>query len=171
MRNTDDINLSHKLNDIEGIVIIDEIELHLHSKLQREVLPELIALFPRIQFIITSSFTVIPCFWHERKIHGRLIWYNRNAIREKVSTEGIFRIWKCVPLLYRNWKFQETLKKMIDAKHEKPLIITEGSTDWKHMKAAYNELIHDSRCKEWLSELDFEFFGIWAREWKDGGRY
>lgn len=52
---------------------------------------------------------------------------------------------------------------MIDAKHEKPLIITEGSTDWKHMKAAYNELIHDSRCKEWLSELDFEFWNMSLR--------
>ena len=50
----DDIDLSHKLDEIKGIVVIDEIELHLHTKLQREILPRLLALFPNIQFVITS---------------------------------------------------------------------------------------------------------------------
>jgi len=49
-----DITKSFNLNNITGIVIIDEIELHLHSILQKEVLPELIKIFPRIQFVITS---------------------------------------------------------------------------------------------------------------------
>lgn len=37
-----------------GIVLIDEIETHLHLKLQKAVLPMLVALFPNIQFIVTS---------------------------------------------------------------------------------------------------------------------
>ena len=40
--------------DMEGIVLIDEVETHLHVKLQREVLPILTTLFPNIQFIVTS---------------------------------------------------------------------------------------------------------------------
>lgn len=40
--------------DIEGIVIIDEIDLHLHPDLQGNILPKLIKLFPKIQFIITT---------------------------------------------------------------------------------------------------------------------
>lgn len=43
-----------RLEDIEGIVIIDEVEIHLHSLHQRDVLPSLIKLFPKIQFIISS---------------------------------------------------------------------------------------------------------------------
>lgn len=42
------------LHQIKGVVVIDEIELHLHAELQREVLPKLIKLFPLVQFIITS---------------------------------------------------------------------------------------------------------------------
>lgn len=42
-----DINKSIKLNEIEGIVIIDEIDLHLHSSIQCDVLPKLIKSFQR----------------------------------------------------------------------------------------------------------------------------
>jgi len=37
-----------------GIVLIDEIELHLHPQWQREVLPALQKTFPNIQFIVTT---------------------------------------------------------------------------------------------------------------------
>lgn len=38
----------------EGIVLIDEVETHLHLELQRLVLPLLTQLFPNIQFIVTT---------------------------------------------------------------------------------------------------------------------
>ncbi len=38
----------------EGIVLIDEIEAHLHPKWQREIIPLLTKLFPNIQFFITT---------------------------------------------------------------------------------------------------------------------
>lgn len=38
----------------EGIVLIDEIELHLHPTLQQEVLQRLRKTFPKIQFIVTT---------------------------------------------------------------------------------------------------------------------
>ncbi|MBC7774570.1 MAG: AAA family ATPase [Phycisphaerae bacterium] len=38
----------------EGIVLIDEIELHLHPKWQREVIPALLATFPNIQFLLST---------------------------------------------------------------------------------------------------------------------
>jgi len=40
--------------DVPGIVFIDEIETHLHIELQKRVLPFLIKMFPRIQFIVTT---------------------------------------------------------------------------------------------------------------------
>ena len=40
--------------DKEGIVLIDEIETHLHISLQKKILPFLIKFFPRIQFIVTT---------------------------------------------------------------------------------------------------------------------
>ncbi len=40
--------------NIEGIVLIDEIETHLHLELQRTILPMLTELFPKIQFIVST---------------------------------------------------------------------------------------------------------------------
>lgn len=40
--------------NIEGIVLIDELETHLHIELQKNILPFLTSFFPRIQFIITT---------------------------------------------------------------------------------------------------------------------
>jgi len=40
--------------DIQGIVLIDEIETHLHIELQKKILPFLISFFPKIQFIVTT---------------------------------------------------------------------------------------------------------------------
>ena len=40
--------------DTEGIVLIDELETHLHIELQKKILPFLVEFFPNIQFIITT---------------------------------------------------------------------------------------------------------------------
>ncbi len=37
-----------------GVVLIDEIELHLHPEWQREIIPKLIKTFPNCQFIVTT---------------------------------------------------------------------------------------------------------------------
>jgi predicted ATP-binding protein involved in virulence len=42
------------LTEIDGIVLIDEVELHLHPRWQREVLPRLTQVFPNLQFIVTT---------------------------------------------------------------------------------------------------------------------
>lgn len=47
------------LSDLEGIVIIDELELHLHPKYQRIFVEKLTELFPKIQFI-ASTHSPIP---------------------------------------------------------------------------------------------------------------
>jgi hypothetical protein len=38
----------------EGIVLIDEIELHVHPKWQRKIIPDLTRTFPNCQFIVTT---------------------------------------------------------------------------------------------------------------------
>lgn len=49
-----DINQQTQLDKITGIVLIDEVDKHLHIKLQKEVLPALLQLFPKVQFILSS---------------------------------------------------------------------------------------------------------------------
>lgn len=40
--------------DLEGIVLIDEVETHLHISLQKNIMPFLTSLFPNVQFIVTT---------------------------------------------------------------------------------------------------------------------
>ena len=42
------------LGDVRGVVIIDEIDAHLHTRHQKDILPDLIASLPNVQFIITT---------------------------------------------------------------------------------------------------------------------
>lgn len=43
-----------KAYDAQGVVLIDEIETHLHIELQKKILPFLTAFFPNIQFIVST---------------------------------------------------------------------------------------------------------------------
>ena len=43
-----------KRYDLEGVVLIDEIEAHLHLELQKKIMPILTGIFPNIQFIVTT---------------------------------------------------------------------------------------------------------------------
>jgi hypothetical protein len=56
-----------KLVDNKGIVMVDEIDLHLHPKWQMTVLPTLAKELPNVQFIVTS---------HSPLIVGSLEWMN-----------------------------------------------------------------------------------------------
>ena len=46
--------ISHPVAEAEAVVLIDEIELHLHPKWQRQIVHKLRATFPRCQFIATT---------------------------------------------------------------------------------------------------------------------
>jgi len=50
--------LEHKTDidpaDLEGLVLLDEIDLHLHPQWQRRLIPALARAFPRLQFIVTT---------------------------------------------------------------------------------------------------------------------
>lgn len=40
--------------DIDGIVLVDELDLHLHARLQRNIVPRLREALPRVQWVITT---------------------------------------------------------------------------------------------------------------------
>jgi predicted ATP-binding protein involved in virulence len=85
----------------EGIVLIDEIETHLHLKLQRIILPMLTKVFPNIQFIVTthspfilSSLKNAVAYDLEKKTRLEdLTEYSYEALAEgyfKVDTDSLF---------------------------------------------------------------------------------
>lgn len=45
---------SNPLEYTQGVVLIDELDLHLHPKWQRQIMPTLQRLFPKVQFLVTT---------------------------------------------------------------------------------------------------------------------
>ena len=52
--NADMINLINREGHVRGIILIDEIEQHLHPSMQAEILPRITEVFPEIQLIATT---------------------------------------------------------------------------------------------------------------------
>jgi AAA domain, putative AbiEii toxin, Type IV TA system/AAA domain len=48
-----------KLTDLPGLVLVDDVDLHLHPSWQREVVPKLARAFPRLQFVLTTHSPIV----------------------------------------------------------------------------------------------------------------
>ncbi len=148
------------LENIKGIVIIDEIEKHLHITLQKEILPKMFALFPNVQFIVSSHSPFLNMglaikLSERHKIfdldhNGLSCSATENERFEEVYTMMIGENERFAKL-YEN--LNEKIKSLT-----KPLIITEGKTDIKHILKA----------KEQLGITDLDFDIIQERQQPDG---
>ena len=150
-----DMEKSIRLDKIQGIVIIDEIELHLHPSMQRDVLPKLLFLFPRIQFIISTHSPLFLLGMNEEfGSENYEIYQLPNA--NKISVESFSEFQKAYTYFKQTQTYMQEIRNAIkDYNHDesKALIITEGATDWKHMKAAYEKI---KRNQEY-ENLKFDF--------------
>lgn len=57
-----------KLTSLSGVVMIDDIDVHLHPEWQRIVVPKLATTFPKLQFIITSHSPLVVGTLHAANI-------------------------------------------------------------------------------------------------------
>ncbi|EGK8076736.1 AAA family ATPase [Campylobacter lari] len=132
VRHTD---LSNETMDkLEGIVVVDEIDVHLHSDLQSKVLPSLIKLFPKIQFIITThSPLFVLGMQREFEDDGFDLLEMPNGIR--ISAEIFSEFQKAYDTFRQTKTFEEDINNKIKSM-QKPTIFVEGKTDVKYIKKA-----------------------------------
>ena len=153
---TININNSIHLSEISGVVVVDEIELHLHSSLQREVLPKLIALFPKVQFIITTHSPLFLLGMEEQfGEEGFEIYEMPQGL--KINAERFSEFQKAYTYLTNTQQYEQAIYDAVRNKQDKMLVVTEGATDWKHIKAAYNKLSHMPEYAELFTDFEFEF--------------
>ena len=132
VRHTDSSNKS--IDQLEGIVAIDEIDVHLHSNLQSEVLPSLIKLFPKIQFIITThSPLFVLGMQKEFKDDGFDLLEMPSGIR--ISAERFSEFQKAYEAFTKTKTFEEEINNKIKSM-QKPIVFVEGKTDVKYIKKA-----------------------------------
>lgn len=71
----------------EGIVLIDEIDLHLHPKWQRQVVGRLLDTFPKVQFVASShSPFIIQSLYHRDDV---LLWDLEKAQAVDITSKSI----------------------------------------------------------------------------------
>lgn len=158
---SNDLNKSISLEEISGIVIIDEIELHLHTCLQKEVLPKLIKLFPKVQFVITSHAPLFLLGMQEEFGEGGYEIYEMPTAT-KISVERFSEFQRAYEYFKSTQTYQKDAEAAMDAvkstSTSKVLVITEGATDWKHMKTALMVLKEKEEYSKLFNGMDFEFF-------------
>lgn len=95
-----------KSYDVQGIVLIDEIETHLHIDLQKKILPFLTSFFPKIQFIVTTHSPFVL-----NSIENAVICdLEKRIVTEDLSDYSYDTI---VESYFRNDKYSEILKKKV----------------------------------------------------------
>lgn len=121
-------------NDIRGIVLVDEIDSHLHTNLQKTVLPQLLKSFPKVQFIITSHSPLFLIGMNE--CYGESGVEVREVPSGRLISPETFREFGAAYQVFRETKtFQEDLLSEIE-KMRKPIIYTEGEYDVKYISKA-----------------------------------
>ena len=166
------INQSFHLDQITGIVVIDEIELHLHTKLQKEVLPKLIHLFPKVQFIITTHAPLFLLGMAETFGEDGFDIYEMPTA-SKITVERFSEFQKAFKYLQETQKYQKEVAIAVKeaSNQHQVLVITEGSTDWKHMKAAYEALKSDTQYSEIFADMDFSFLEYEPKNSREDATY
>lgn len=106
--------------DIEGIVMIDELETHLHVELQKIIFPFLVELFPKIQFIVTTHSPFILTSIEDSIVYDLEKNYSIKNMSE-YSYEGVIEGYFEVD------QYSDAIKKKLEE---------------------YKELIHKENCSE-----------------------
>lgn len=155
LKEYDDIGQQvRRLEDVKGIVVIDEIDLHLHIEFQKTILPELIKRFKKVQFIVTTH---SPFF-----LYGMDETYNENwklinlPFGNEIGLHDYSEMKSAYDIFVSGFNQLQNTFTTVNKKLQnltKPLVITEGKTDWKHFKNALVKLNEESK----FLDLDFEF--------------
>lgn len=139
-----------------SIAMIDEPEISLHPEWQKKIVPFYQDIFSNESNQQTSQLFIVT--------HSPFIIHNTNRINDKViilkkdesgnpvvSDDNKFYGWSNEKVVKEAFNIDEFIK---DTKSFKPLIITEGKTDCKHIEAA----IKYFQNKGEYQEVDVDFF-------------
>lgn len=149
------------MDQFHGVVLIDEVDKHLHIQLQKEVLPLLFNLFPNIQFIVSSHSPFLNMGLADASLERTVIYdLDNNGIESTATTNNVYEN-AYLSFLQEKNKYAEMYRQLVIEieQNHKPLIITEGKTDAKHLKAAFYRL--------GITDINVDFFDPSNLQWGD----
>ena len=160
LRQADNNKNNIMLDEITGIVLIDEIDKHLHIKLQKEILPSLFNLFPNVQFIVSSHSPFLSMGLAEAvQERSKIIDLDNLGVSKDPTTNELYNEVYTM-MVSENERFKERFQSLEQEIQSGtiPLIITEGKTDIQHIKKAKEKLN--------ITDLDVAFYEI-TEDWGD----
>lgn len=139
-------------DEMIGICIIDEIDAHMHVDLQISVLPQLIRMFPKIQFIVSghSPFFLLGM---EKEFGAENFKVVDIPSGRNVDPEIYDEFGKAMEAIQETKKFQDFVSESI-VKMSKPKVWFEGETDPLYFKTAAELFGYDTlleKCEmDWI---------------------
>lgn len=122
------------LEEITGVVIVDEIDAHLHSIHQFEVLPKLIKAFPKVQFIITSHSPLFAAGLKDTLGEDGFTLVEMPTGR-KINTDDFSEFEQALNALKQSRHFINEVETAIKATNN-PVIYAEGNYDVRYITKA-----------------------------------
>lgn len=151
------------LNDIRGIVVIDEIDAHLHTRHQKEVLPDLLASFPNVQFIITTHSPLFLLGMEERLgANGFKIVNMPNG--EVVSASDFSEFTTAYEAFKQTNLHRQEVANTLKA-NSRPIVFVEGDYDIRYITRAA-ELLGKSHVLQAIQLRDGSGFGNLDKIWR-----
>ena len=150
--------------DIRGIAVVDEIDLHLHAVHQHEVLPNLIRMFPKVQFIITTH---SPLFvLGMQSVFGEDGFaLHRLPQGRQISPEEFSEFGDAYQAFASTHTFNDDMRAVIE-EAQKTIVFIEGITDQKYIERA-SRVLGKKAVLESLELRDGGGKGKLAKIWKD----
>jgi hypothetical protein len=129
----------HKLDDLStlsGICLIDEADAHLHTNLQAGTLPRLMALFPRIQFVI-STHSPLVAIGIEKEYGACGCQIISMPSGQEVAVSDYSEHKALFDVITATESF---VKRAATLRNETTIVLTEGKTDVTYIKSAIKHL-------------------------------
>ena len=120
--------------EIRGIVVVDEIDLHLHAVHQHEVLPGLMRMFPKVQFVVTTHSPLFVLGMAETFGEDGFALH-RMPEGHRISPEEFSEFGDAYRAFTTTSTFADDLKMAI-REAQSPMLYMEGKTDIKYLQKA-----------------------------------
>ncbi len=120
--------------DVKGIVVIDEIDLHLHSRHQHDILPSLVHMFPQIQFVMTTHSPLVVLGM--AKVFGEddfEVYDLPNGSR--IAPEDFDEFGQAFQAFKVTTEFSKAIRAQVE-KAQRPILFVEGKTDRDYLRRA-----------------------------------
>ena len=151
-------------SDMRGIVVVDEMDLHLHAIHQHEILPNLIRMFPKVQFIVTTHSPLFVLGMQGVFGEDGFALY-RLPPGHQISAEEFSEFGDAYHAFTATRRFNDDMRTMIE-KSQRPIVFVEGATDQRYIEKA-SKLFEREAVLEGIELRDGGGKGKLAKVWKD----